>query len=238
MPKRRTEDAVHVTMTDHRIWRQSPAGNLLAPMSERHDRKAGVVAWSYPGKPQSRDDELYLLVAQARSSPDARTHAARLEQWLVNQPADSADPYLTLADTWNRAGDAGRAITAWRKALKIQPGNAEALTKLAGSLMAAGKMNEAVMMLENAIQGSQPEAGVLNALAVLYGQGGRYAEAVKLLGIAVQKAPEDPVSWLNTGVCLEALGDKKGAEAAYRQAALLQPDLTRAQEFLKRLSEH
>jgi Flp pilus assembly protein TadD len=43
---------------------------------------------------------------------------------------------------------------------------------------------------------------------------------------------------LNLGVSLEAKGDRTGAEAAYRQALLLQPDLTRAREYLARISKN
>jgi Tfp pilus assembly protein PilF len=42
---------------------------------------------------------------------------------------------------------------------------------------------------------------------------------------------------LNLGVCLEAKGDRKGAEAAYRQAIALQPDFARARQYLAQLSK-
>ena len=41
MPKRRTEDAVHVVMTDHYIQRRRPAADLLAP---RRNRRATSIA--------------------------------------------------------------------------------------------------------------------------------------------------------------------------------------------------
>src|SRR5258708_4089223 len=37
MPKRRTDDVVHVVMTDHYIQRRKPAGDLLAPIAERRE---------------------------------------------------------------------------------------------------------------------------------------------------------------------------------------------------------
>jgi predicted CXXCH cytochrome family protein len=36
MPKRRTDDVIHVVMTDHYIQRRKPARDLLAPLQERH----------------------------------------------------------------------------------------------------------------------------------------------------------------------------------------------------------
>jgi predicted CXXCH cytochrome family protein len=52
MPKRRTEDVVHVVMTDHYIQRRKPARDLLAPMAERRETDAsayhGEVVLYYP----------------------------------------------------------------------------------------------------------------------------------------------------------------------------------------------
>src|SRR5262249_53352853 len=36
MPKRRTDDVIHVVMTDHFIQRRPPSRDLLAPLTESH----------------------------------------------------------------------------------------------------------------------------------------------------------------------------------------------------------
>ena len=51
MPKRRTEDVVHVVMTDHRIQRKRPYRDLLAPLREKTDEEQiyrGEVVPYYP----------------------------------------------------------------------------------------------------------------------------------------------------------------------------------------------
>ena len=65
----------------------------------------------------------------------------------------------------------------------------------------------------------------------------RFDEALNLLARAVRLNPDEPLSWLNLGVSLEAKGDRKGAATAYRQAVLLQPDFARAKEYLSRVSK-
>ncbi len=56
MPKRRTEDVVHVVMTDHLIQRRPPSRNLLAELPERHPTEAeeyhGAVVPYYPSGPE------------------------------------------------------------------------------------------------------------------------------------------------------------------------------------------
>jgi hypothetical protein len=50
MPKRRAQDAVHVVMTDHRIQRQPPSGDLLAARQEKETLWRGdlVFCWAGP----------------------------------------------------------------------------------------------------------------------------------------------------------------------------------------------
>ena len=68
MPKRRTEDVVHVVMTDHRIQRHAPAGNALAEIPERHETSEtayrGSVELYYPRSLPKPEDELYVASAQ------------------------------------------------------------------------------------------------------------------------------------------------------------------------------
>ena len=92
-------------------------------------------------------------------------------------------------------------------------------------------------MTETALKSMPEDASLLNSLSVLYSRRERFREALGLLSKAVRIAPDDPVSWLNLGVCLEATGDKKGAEAAYRQAIVLQPEFARARQYLGRISK-
>lgn len=66
MPKRRTDDAVHVVMTDHFIQRHRPPGDLEAPLSEQDaaNHTGEVVLYYPPDLPAGRDKDLYLAVAQ------------------------------------------------------------------------------------------------------------------------------------------------------------------------------
>src|SRR5262249_41684821 len=66
MPKRRTEDAVHVVMTDHYIQRDKPAADLLAPRVEpdNYEYRGQVVLYYPPTLPSTPDNELYLALAQ------------------------------------------------------------------------------------------------------------------------------------------------------------------------------
>jgi predicted CXXCH cytochrome family protein len=66
MQKRRTEDVVHVVMTDHWIQRRPAPADPLAPLPERHGAAAeyrGEVVPYYPS-PLPASDAIYRAVAQ------------------------------------------------------------------------------------------------------------------------------------------------------------------------------
>ena len=71
MPKRRTEDIVHIVVTDHLIQRQKPSGDLLADIPEHHEDATnsyrGEVVPFYPDRlPNTAEGRYYLALAQVR----------------------------------------------------------------------------------------------------------------------------------------------------------------------------
>src|SRR5260370_36176261 len=83
MPKRRTEDVVHVVMTDHLIRRRPPSHDLLAELVERHPTEAeeyrGEVVPYYPSTlPRAGSDALYRALAQVMMKNNLRAGIAEL----------------------------------------------------------------------------------------------------------------------------------------------------------------
>jgi hypothetical protein len=78
MPRRRTDDAVHVVMTDHYIQRHKPDRDLLVTRAETIEAAyRGEVVPYYPDK---GTDELYLAVAQVRDGANLDAGIPRLRQ--------------------------------------------------------------------------------------------------------------------------------------------------------------
>jgi predicted CXXCH cytochrome family protein len=236
MQKRRTEDAVHVVMTDHFIRRQPLEGDLLAPVAERHDRHTGAVQLLYPESlPDNPESRLYLALAQVSAPANLREDAAKLEQAIVAaQPAHS-EPYFALAEANRKLNRRAAAIGAYQKAIELGFADARAFVATAELLLETGEVDRAIAIIERALPTFPRDTSLLNTLAVLYGRKQRFEDALRLLSNALHINPDEPLSWLNLGVCRQAKGDQKGAEAAYRKALLLQPDFGRAREYLSGL---
>jgi Flp pilus assembly protein TadD len=226
MQKRRTEDAVHVAMTDHLIRARPLPGDLLAPFEERHDRLTGPAKLLYPGR--ASDTALYLAMANA-SAPD-------LEKAIAVVQPKHAEPFFALGEAYRISGRVEQAAKAYRQAITLDPKDQRSYSALAALLVSRGDLDAAIALLEPAIE-RLPQPSLLNSLAVVYSRKQRFDDALRLLSDAVRINPDEPLSWLNLGVSLEARNDRKGAAAAYRQALLLQPDLARAREYLDRVSK-
>jgi hypothetical protein len=105
MPKRRTDDAVHVVMTDHYIQRKKPERNLLAPLAERSETYSGEVVPYYPRPlPSTPENEFYLAVAQIRESSNLKEGLSQLTRLIDRYRPQSAGYYFDLAG----AGPRGR----------------------------------------------------------------------------------------------------------------------------------
>lgn len=238
MQKRRTEDAVHVVMTDHSIHRRPLMGDMLAPIAERHDRQSGPVKRLYPSRmTDTFDTRLAEAMAQVRVSNNLREDIARLQRAIRAARPRSPEPYRDLAAALSKAGRTEEAIAAYREALRYNSKDSDTYVVISDLLLSRNNVKDALALLEPATQQFPESLGIWNSLSVLYARNNRMVDALQAASRALQIDPEDPLSWLNLGVCLQAKGDKKGAETAYRQALLLQPDLSRAKDYLKLLLE-
>ncbi|MGH9657053.1 MAG: hypothetical protein ACRD96_00835, partial [Bryobacteraceae bacterium] len=97
MPKRRTDDAVHVVMTDHHIRARLPEGDLLAPKPERHDRYSGPARVAYPAgavDAEIRLDMLYMAIASGQG----------VERAFAAAKPEHPEFFVRLAETRRREG--------------------------------------------------------------------------------------------------------------------------------------
>ncbi|MGH9719726.1 MAG: tetratricopeptide repeat protein [Bryobacteraceae bacterium] len=233
MPKRRTDDAVHVVMTDHQIRRRPMPGDLLAPKRERHDRYSGPVKLAYPiTPPDAASGRLYLAVAAASAQPQA---VRRLEEELQKAKPAQAQFFVEAAQAWRRLGRAGDALRNLEAAIERDRAHAAARIALAEVRIEMGQADRAALELEQAIRLLPADANLLVALAVAYSRLSRFQEALPVLEKSLRLEPDSPLAHLNRGVCLQALGDREGARAAYNTALRLQPDLERARAYLRSL---
>lgn len=220
MPARRTEDVIHAVMTDHKIVRRPPAGDLLAARAEQRGTYSGEVVLYYPpALPKGAEAE--LAVAQVVQKSNLTAGISRLAGVVSAEPRVA----FALGEAYEAAGDLRGAEAKYREALAV----GAAGRKLGELLTRRGRAAEAVPVLEAVVP---RDAGTWFALGLAYRAAGRTADAVKALEGAIAADSDFPEAQNALGGLLIEMGDGTRAEAMLREALRQQPDMAEARANL------
>ena len=206
MPQRRTDDAVHIVMTDHKIVRQKPAGDLLGEKEEAHESPAtsyrGEVAPYYPAKPASTPgDSLYVALAQVVDRSNLTAGLGRLNSLIDRLHPVQPGFYSGLGEGYLAAGDKTKSVAFLEEAGRRAP-------------------NSEIIQLE-----------LGNALS----EAKQWARAEGALRAAVRLKPDDPAAYGFLGWALWQQDKAVEAKAALEKAVALDSDAAAAHNYLASL---
>jgi predicted CXXCH cytochrome family protein len=234
MPRRRTDDVVHVVMTDHYIQRRRPDRDLLAPLLETHDdertRYRGEVVPLYPRRlPAGGEGELYIATAQVVDDANLAAGIPRLRRAIETYHPARAEFYVELAGAYARSGRNEAAIPYYEEALRRDPHDPAARRNYAAALTSLGRLAEAANALEPAEPG---DAVTLNALGAAWLNLGRFDRALAVLRRALRNDADLPEIYANLGTALLRSGDLSAAAGAFQSALRASPASTAAHSNL------
>jgi predicted CXXCH cytochrome family protein len=238
MPKRRTEDVVHVAMTDHYIQRRKPAGDLLAPREEIRPTDAnayhGPVTLYYPRSLPKPEDELYLAIAQVSEKSNLGEGIPSLAAAIEKYHPANAEYYLPLGDALRSGGRIEQAVPMYEEAARQEPHNPAALERQAQALMGVKQFARAEQVFTQALD-LAPNAGVWVQVGVARLQQGRTADALAALEKAIALDPDLAEAYNSIGAIGLETGDPSRAETALRNAIRIQPNYAEAHNNLANL---
>ena len=204
MPQRRTDDVVHVVMTDHYIQRRQPSRDLLAPVPETHDTAqtayTGEVVLLYPPRlPATAQSELYVATAQVIDGANLAAGIPRLRKAIETHRPSQAEFYFELANAYWKTGQNPKAIPYFVEALRRNPRLPAAPLNYAAALSDIGR---SVKVLEGAPQ----DAATLNALGSAYLKMDRLDKALTTLRQALSIDSDLPEVYVNLGTAFSRKG--------------------------------
>ena len=146
-----------------------------------------------------------------------------------------ADPEaIATAKGHHRVGRLGDAEQAYRRALRVDPANAEAHHLLGIVCRSQGRAEEAVGHLREAARLSGDAGDAANDLGVVLAARGDLSGAVAVFERSLDRRPDDPrarnnlrqaaVEWGKRGVAQARGGDAAEAVASFREGLRLRPD--------------
>jgi predicted CXXCH cytochrome family protein len=240
MPKRRTDDAVHVAMTDHRILARQPAG-LMAEKAERIEPEyrgevvpyyppaaastpaASNPAASNPAASNPADALLYLALAQVLEQSNLKSGLAQLENALGKYRPKQPEFYAGFADALTAQIGPAAALPWYREAASHAPGSAGFLRRLGSAEMQSGQPEQAEATLRRAVAMAPQDAGAWGMLGQVLWQQKRTAASQSAFERALKIDPELPELHGSFGTLLLSTGAADRAEQEFREAVRVQP---------------
>jgi tetratricopeptide (TPR) repeat protein len=225
MPKRRTEDVVHVVMTDHLIQRRAPR-DPLAELAERHPTESeeyrGEVVPYYPAA-LAGTDLLYRAMAQVAMKNNLRAGVAEFSRLIAIQQPRQPEWYLQLGDAWLASGDPAKAIAAYERATQLRPRSVRALQSLAKAWKASRQPARAAEALQQAIGIAPSNAAAWYQSGVVAAELGHTGEAIENLRKAIALDSDLPGEYTTLAGMYATAGQADRAEAALRDTLRIDP---------------
>ncbi len=224
MSKRRTQDVVHVVMTDHLIRRRPGGRELLAPLAETEPVLTGIRLLD-SSAPQGPLGEVYRAAAVTRMTT-AVAAVDHLEKMLAAAQPPEPEPWLDLAQgqlKLRRFAEAERTVSAL---LERFPAQAQAQDWLALARAGQGKTDEAIEILAQISGAGADRIDAEYNLGRLLAFRGRPQEAEEHLARAVAARPNLVAAWYNLGEVRAALGWTDNALGCWRHALEIDPTHT------------
>jgi predicted CXXCH cytochrome family protein len=230
MPKRRTEDVVHVAVTDHLIQRRRPDRDLLAPLQETEPDYHGDVAFYDPAQLSQPDRDLYHGIALVKDGADRVRGIALLESALAGKTGP-VEAYVELAVAYGSLQNPAAAAANYQKALAIDPRLTMVRYDLARSLAQLGDTQAARKQYEQVIVEDPDLAEAHNNLATLLVQHGETARAVEEYRSAIRARPVYSEAHNNLGHLYFGQGRFQEAQTELEEALRCDPGFAPAHNF-------
>jgi tetratricopeptide (TPR) repeat protein len=225
MPKRRTDDVIHVVMTDHFIQRVRSSRNLTAALAEVHDSEQtayrGKVVPYYPSR---LPDELYLAVAQVNEGSNLAAGTVQLEAAIARHRPEEGMFYFELAEAYWKTGQSAPAVAMYQEALRRKPGLLRAIRNLGAALLELNRLEEAAKVLSQA----PLDAVSLSNLGDVYRRQRRTDLAAQCYRQAIALDPDLPEPYQGLAQSLLIAGDTGRARDAFLEAIRIRPDFAEA----------
>lgn len=227
MPKRRTDDAIHIATTDHFIQRVPPV-NPLAPKTEYYESDSaaykGEVIPYYPAKlAPTPDNQLDVAAAQVREASNLKQGIPQLAALLQKYRPTHPEYYVELAEALDTAGDAVHSQQFFDEALRLAPASTVIMLKLANAQVTWQAWPKAEATLRRVIMRAPNDPVAWGLLGQSLFQQGKTTEAKAALNKAIVLDPDLPEPHNYLGAMLVRQSDLTGAEKEFRAALQLLP---------------
>jgi tetratricopeptide (TPR) repeat protein len=207
-----------------------PPGSLRAATTAAAKAPAAKAA---PAAAAAKDSLSDLEAAVRRDSTNAKKRyrlgvayldndrpqeAARQFQKAVDSKPDYLEAWVNLGASQDAIGHGAEARSAYREALKLNPGDEIALCRLASSFYATGQKDSAMTTMRATLEKNPRSHCTYFTLGVAYADAGMFREAIRTWQRVVEYAPDSPEAE-SAKESIKLLQDYLGPEDSTQTAA-------------------
>lgn len=233
MPERRTQDVIHVTMTDHRIARNPDRESYLAPVEKKDPEIEEIDLLTDDHGLEPDEAVMMKAIAVLRATGGRSSHAVfRLGQLLQTNPHPEFEPWYELASALLKRGEYKIALQAIEQAQSRTSPHARLNEMQAVALFSSGDQEEGISALRDILALDPDQAMVRYRLAVMLMRIGKSEDATiearKVLDLRHNHWP----AWRLIGEI--AVGEERYGDAveAFKNAAAIEPEDQRVRDGL------
>ena len=165
---------------------------------------------------------------------DVPAALARVRDVLASHP-DMRVALLQRAHLEREAGNLPAGIEALQRAVKMSPGDSEAVSLLGAYLTGAGRPREAAKVLQPYAGAADADPQVLVALALAEARSSRFDEALRVLDRARAQDPSNAMLLVTVGTVELMAGRTPQARTAFESALARNPNIARAHSSIAAL---
>lgn len=161
-------------------------------------------------------EEVVLNLARVYAEGNDLDRAVKVIE-AVPQADRTARMEFTLGASYEQLKRPKDAITAYKRASEMQPGDVPTMNALGQALLNDGQLDAALKNYKALAQADPDDAGALIHIAEIQRRQGKYEDALTTIRKARKKDPENLEAGYNEGLLLDVLGHYEESSAIYEK---------------------
>lgn len=175
---------------------------------------------------------LYSGLARFYNSEKRRSEAEELLAKVSKTFTADPNGYRLLGDFYVSVGDMNKALDEFAVLHQEHPKDTNTRTTYVELLVTCNRFDEAGQIINEVLKGNAKDSEAILLKALLLNRQGKFAETISLLEPNAKDLSSYPAAHLQMGIARNGLGDPTRAEAEWREAVQLNPNLVEGYSYL------
>lgn len=197
-------------------------------MMQRRPEKPSPVAPPAPSAKPQAPPEPEIEISPEEKVAALMAGELSLARQLIEAFPRSEQPYVLLGGVYRRRGAIDEAVSAWEKAVQMNPARSDVYGKIAQAAFEIDEFDKAISLWRQALATDPSMRGCHVSIGRALMRLGQYEECLPEIREEIKLNPTNTLSHFILGRAHQHLQDYEQAKASYEKVIALKPDHTNA----------